>query len=104
MTQQLYDFVDSWFYDEFCKAKDCLSHDSFVSRTWRLYRKSNDPYVDECLNRAIKADLATVNDYRDVRDLLSDFAGDVIHDLCENNDLPYHYADLYDIDVYGESL
>lgn len=98
MTQELYNFVENMFYNVFCKAQK----DDFIIRTWDLYRRSSDPFVDEVLSKAIEADLATSDSRFDVEDLISDFAGDVIHNLWEDNMLPCYYADLYEIDVYGE--
>lgn len=102
MTQELYNFVENLFYDVFCKAQSSASQDDFIIRTWDLYRRSSDPFVDEVLSKAIEADLATSDSRFDVEDLISDFAGDVIHNLWEDNMLPCYYADLYEIDVYGE--
>lgn len=102
MTDKLSNFVESWFFDSFCKANDCKSRDDFIDRVWGLYRYDNNSDVDACIKAAVENGINAKDSWRDVRDDLADYAGDVIFSLWEDGDLPDHYADLYEIDIYGD--
>lgn len=102
MTNELSKFVESWFFDTFCKAKDCKDQDEFIDRVWNLYRYDNDKDVEACINAAAENDIIAHNAWKEIRNDLADYAGDVIFSFWEDNCLPDYYADLYEIDIYGE--
>ena len=102
MTNELSKFVESWFFDTFCKGEDCKDRGEFIDRVWKLYRYDNDYDIDNCIEAAVENGLAVHNSWHDIRNDLADYAGDVIFELWTDGDLPDYYADMYEIDVYGD--
>lgn len=97
-TDDLFKFVESWFYDKFCKAKDCSSQKEFIDRTWNLCYFKNDDDVKACLHDAIEAGFSEPFKYSKIKNWLADYANDVIFTFWEDGDLPDHYAKMYEED------
>jgi hypothetical protein len=97
-TDDLFKFVESWFYDKFCKAADCKSQEEFIDRTWNLCYLKNDDDVKACSRAAIEAGFSDKYDFYRIKNWLSDYANDVIFSMWEDGDLPDHYAKMYEED------
>ena len=99
MTNKLEDFVESWFFDYFCKAKDCRSRSEFINRVWGLYNCENNADLDTCLNTASAAGI-NIDHFRfKVQAWLSDYASDVVFALYADGDLPEKYAKIYESEM-----
>ena len=102
MTAPLYEFVESWFFDYFCKAKNCKSQDEFIDRVWGLAVGENEADVLACCKAANDKGLIVIHCMSDVKDWLNDFAHDVVFDLWSDGLLPDKYADIIDNDLRGD--
>jgi hypothetical protein len=102
MANELSKFVESWFFDYFCKAKDCKSQDEFVDRVWGLYSYDNDDDVDVCINAAVENGFVVTDSLKEIQNDLADYAGDVVWELYDDGMLPNKYAVLYEQDIYDE--
>ena len=99
MASKLEKFVESWFFDVFCKANDCNSQDEFIDRVWKLYKFKNLEDVDVCLNAAIDAGIKAEHFRYKVESWLSWHANDVIYSLWEDGDLPDALAEVYESEM-----
>lgn len=95
MTEHIRDFVESWFFD-FCKGKDFDSRNEFIDHVWNLYNGTNVTDVDHCFNDGIVLCLSVDGLLDEIKDLLSDFAMDVVWSLYEDEELPDCYAMILD--------
>lgn len=98
-SKKLEKFVESWFYDKFCKAEDCKDQNEFIDRIWRLYKYVNSDDVNACLDTAMETGVNAEHSREDIESLLSDYAHNVIYELWEADNLPDYYSDIYDLEV-----
>lgn len=92
--------VSDWFYDEFCRAKDCGSQREFIKRTWGLYKLTNAADIDVCCNYLIANnwDRDFVIDLRDdIERWVADYADDVLYNMEEDYMLPKEYCRFDDM-------
>ena len=66
MTDKLSDFVESWFFDSFCKTKDCKSREEFIDCVWGLYSYDNNADIDACIEAAEKSGIKARNSWHDI--------------------------------------
>jgi hypothetical protein len=91
-TFQIRNFVESWFFDEFCANKYNYSQDELVDRIWSFFSYSNDIDLESCCKDA--SDKGFIVDSDDIKNYLADFAGDVVFNMYEDDLLPDMYASV----------
>ena len=96
MTEQIRNFVESWFFDNFCRGKDFDSRDEFIDHVWNLYNETSVTDVESCFDDAIDCGLVVGGLLDEIKNLLSDFASDVVWGLYEDGELPDCYAMILD--------
>lgn len=99
MTVKTANFIEDWFFDSFCRMSD-VERDEFIKRLWGLYRCTNEKDVEICKSKADE-NLDYKIDIDDIRDLLSDYAHDVIYELYCDNLLPDKYISMYKYEMNG---
>lgn len=87
------DYIESWFFDKFCKAEGCKSQSEFIDRTWNMFTGNEDSDIVACYNDVLKED--TNATYIEVKNLLSDYANEVIYSFYEDDMLPEKYVNAY---------
>jgi len=129
MTVKTANFIEDWFFDSFCRMSD-IDRDEFIKRLWGLYRCTNEKDVEICKSEVdAKLNDDRIMDYYDnmkreddlepsydpdpdndemyeieiddVRDLLSDYAHDVIYELYCDDLLPNEYVNTYKKEMNG---
>lgn len=93
MNDAAKDYIESWFFGKFCKAESCKSQSEFIDKTWNMFTGNEDSDIISCYKEVLKEDANAT--YIEVKNLLSDYANEVIYSFYEDDMLPEKYVDAY---------
>lgn len=93
MNDAARDYIESWFFGKWCQEHGRNSQGKFIDKVWSMFTGNEDNDIVACYKEVLKEDENAT--YIEVKNLLSDYANEVIYSFYEDDMLPEKYVSAY---------